>query len=76
MGDIESMNSTDRIAEMQKAVLDQAVKNCKQALVRNVNINAGKVLLSGPHSARFTGGEHEGWNKPISKKYVYKLAEG
>ena len=65
------MNSADKIAEMQKAVLDQAVKNCKQALARNANINAGKVILSGPHSARFTGGEHEGWGKPISKKYVF-----
>lgn len=76
MGDIRNMNSANRIEEMQKAVLDQAVKNCKQALVRNVNINAGKIYLSGPHSARFTGGEHEGWNKPLSKKYVFKLAEG
>ena len=65
------MNSADRIAEMQKAVLDQAVRNCKQALIRNVTTNAGEVHLSGPHSARFTGGEHEGWSKPLSKKYVF-----
>ena len=65
------MNSAERIAEMQKAVLDQAVKACKQALVRNANIHAGRVILSGPHSARFHGGEHEGWKKPLPKKYVY-----
>ena len=64
------MNSADRIEEIQKAVLDQAVKNYKQAVVRNASINAGKVVLTGPHSARFSGGEHEGWNKPLHKKYV------
>ena len=76
MGDIECMSSANKIEEMQRAMLDQAVKNCKQALIRNANINAGKVLLTGPHAARFLGAEHDGWKKPRTKKYVLKLVEG
>lgn len=61
---------------IEREIMDQAVRRAKQALIKNRALNGGQVVLSGPHSARFTGSDHEGWKKPLTKRYVLKLVGG